>query len=82
MTEINKLANEIAQETAKEVLIGHTLIVESDGIPYQDINTAFDGVPLGIQLKKELRYLTLRKALDWHPTQPNLVRIVKAEGEL
>jgi hypothetical protein len=82
MSEINKLANEIALETAKEVLKGHTLVVEIDGVRYQDIDTDYDGVPLGIQLKRELRYLKLRNGLIWHPTQPNLVAIVKADGEL
>jgi hypothetical protein len=35
------------------------------------------GQPLGVALKKELRYLTLRKALVWHPERPSLFQIIE-----
>jgi hypothetical protein len=44
-----------------------------------DVDTDVDGVPLGIALKNEIRYLTLRGALLWHPDKPNLVRIVETQ---
>ena len=77
MNEITKLAHDLALEAASEVLDSCTLTVESDGEKWLDINTDVCGVPLGIELKDELRYLTLRKALKWHPEQPNLVRVVE-----
>lgn len=77
MTEISKLAHDLALEAAASTLDGHTLTVEVDGEKWMDINTDEDGVPLGIYLKDEIRYLTLRKALKWHPELPNLVRVVE-----
>ena len=77
MNEITKLANDIALDAATEVLDSHTLTVELDGQKWHDIDTEIFGLPLGLALKKELRYLTLREALVWHPTQPNLVRVIE-----
>jgi hypothetical protein len=77
MTEINKLAHSIALEAAAAVLDSNTVTVEANGEKWHDVNTSIEGVPLGIQLKDELRYLTLRGALVWHSTLPNLVRVVE-----
>ena len=79
MSEINKLAHSIALEASANVLECHTVTIDSDGDKWQDVNTTIEGVPLGIQLKDELRYLTLRGALVWHPKLPNLVRVVEVD---
>jgi hypothetical protein len=77
MSEVNKLANALALEAAKEVLVSSTLTVESDGIEWRDIDTEDLDGPLGSALKDELRYLKLREAIVWHATKPNLFRIVE-----
>jgi hypothetical protein len=59
------------------VLEASTKVVEIDGVEWRDIDSEDDGFPLGIQLKDELRYLSLREAIVWHGTQPNLFRIVE-----
>ena len=79
MSEQNKLANIIALDAAISWLAFTTVTVDVDGVKWQDIDGEMDGVPLGGALKKELRYLTLRDVLVWHPDRPNLFRIVKAE---
>ena len=77
MNEITKLANDIALDAATEVLESHTVTIESDGQKWHDVDTEIFGLPLGLALKREIRYLTLRGALVWHPNLPNLVRIVE-----
>ena len=42
-----------------------------------NIDVSVSDKPLGLVLKKELRYLTLKKVLRWHPRKPNLVQIVE-----
>src|ERR1039458_9572904 len=57
MSEINKLADESALEAAKEVLIASSLIIDVDGGRYHVFFKNCDGdSPLGIALKKALRY--------------------------
>ena len=77
MTEVTKLANDIALQAAAAALDSSTNSVELDGREWHDIDIELCGQPLGIALKKELRYLTLRKALVWHLEKPNLVRVVE-----
>ena len=77
MSEVNKLAHQIALESACTIIECHTLHVKDIGEDWFDLNDTELGVPLGIFLKDELRYLTLRDALRWHPSKPNLVRIVE-----
>lgn len=76
MSEMTALANELALESAISTLRSETLSVEIDGQAWMDVDTDVDGVPLGIALRKELRYLWLRDVTRWHPLKPNLVRIV------
>lgn len=80
MSELTKLAHELALRAATEILITETVLARSAGYEWLDVDTEIDGVPLGIALKKEIRYLTLRGALCWHPLKPNLVRIVEVKG--
>jgi hypothetical protein len=79
MTEVMILAHKIALEAAKERLVCETVSRKLDGVTWRDVDTQLDGVPLGIALKSELRYLTLRGALVWNPLKPSLVRIVEVD---
>jgi hypothetical protein len=79
MSEMTNLAHELALNQAMGTLECETLSVDMDGQEWMDVDTDVDGVPLGIALKKEIRYLTLRGALCWHPQKPNLVRIVEVK---
>jgi hypothetical protein len=79
MSEMTNLAHSLALTAAAALLDCETLSVELGGQRWMDVDTDVDGVPLGIALKNEIRYLTLRGALLWHPDKPNLVRIVETQ---
>jgi len=76
MNEVNTLAHQIAFQAAKTIIEGNTVKARSDGEEWRDIDTEMQGEPLGLFLKPEIRYLTLRGALVWCRLKPNLVRIV------
>ena len=75
MTEINKLAHDLALQAASGAIDALSLDVTLDGKVWKDIAGDWNGQPIGSVLKTELRYLTLRGALAWHPEKPNLLRI-------
>jgi hypothetical protein len=78
--EANRLAHEIAYNAARELIDSHTTSESSDGATWRNLDGDWEGTPLGLFLKDELRYLTLRDALQWHRAKPNLVRIVEARS--
>jgi hypothetical protein len=77
MSELTVLAHELAWAESLSWLLSNTNSVELDGHKWMDVDGDLDGVPLGIAFKKEIRYLTLRSALCWHPLKPNLMRIIE-----
>ena len=77
MSELSVLAHELAWAESLSWLLSETRPVVLDGHKWMDVDTEVDGVPVRVGFKKEIRCLTLRGALCWHPLKPNLVRIIE-----
>jgi len=78
MTEVDRLAHEIAEEAARELIDSNSFVEMRDGVEWRDLtDKEFDCL---VELELELKYLELRGILRRHPTKPQLVRVL-TDGE-
>lgn len=73
MSEVDRLAHEIALEAAASAVDCHSMIITEGRKRWLDTGVA----PRSIDL--DLRYLALRGAIERHPLKKNWVRLVRAK---
>lgn len=75
--ELVRLAFQIADEQAWELVDSSSVEVERDGERWRDLaDREFDYL---VELESELRYLELAGLLRRHPTEPRLVQLIEGE---
>jgi hypothetical protein len=77
MTEVDRLAHEVAERAARVLIDSCSILEEEDGREWRNLDDKeFDYLA---ELDVELKYLELRGILRRHPTERHRVRVLSDE---